>query len=207
LDQPDTVDQERISRLAREQAEREAQEQEQRQRQEQIELTENIARQQEAERRQRLREQIEAIQREREIAEKRTRMEEQRLRQLTDLQTAQARTAVPANGNRGADQGARGNATDADLRARYIAALNAAVRANWNTAQATERVYCSVSFTQIPGGEVINVEFIDCPYDAQGRDSVERALRKNPMPYSGFESVFWRKPTLTLCYPEEVCQR
>jgi hypothetical protein len=28
-----------------------------------------------------------------------------------------------------------------------------------------------VRFTQIPGGEVINVEFMRCPYDAEGRNS------------------------------------
>ena len=56
------------------------------------------------------------------------------------------------------------------------------------------------------GGEVIDVDFLECPYDAQGRDSVERALRKNPMPYAGFESVFMRKVELILCYPEESCK-
>jgi colicin import membrane protein len=62
-----------------------------------------------------------------------------------------------------------------------------------------------VRFVQIPGGEVINVEFIDCPYDAQGRESVERALRMTPMPYSGFEAVFERKVPIDFCYPDEAC--
>ena len=30
-----------------------------------------------------------------------------------------------------------------------------------------------VSFTQIPGGEVIDVRFMMCGYDEQGRESVE----------------------------------
>jgi colicin import membrane protein len=75
-----------------------------------------------------------------------------------------------------------------------------------NTGLAPELVRCNVRFQQIPGGDVINVEFIDCPYDAQGRESVERALLKTPMPYSGFEPVFTSKVTLTFCHPEEACQ-
>ncbi len=203
LEKPDTEDQERIARNALLQAEKQAKEQEERRRQEQIDLTENIARQQEAERRQRLREQYEAARRESEAAQKRTRMEEQRLKQLADLQSKPApappqSTPAPAAGNMGSDEG---------LRARYIAALNAAARANWNTAAVPQMMRCSVSFRQIRGGEVIKVEFIDCPYDPQVRDSVERALLKSPMPYSGFENVFTSPIKLTMCYPEEACQR
>ena len=73
---------------------------------------------------------------------------------------------------------------------------------NWNHIGAPELTHCRVRFTQIPGGEVINVEFTSCPYDAQGREFVDRALRKTPMPYSGFEDVFLRKVELTFCYPE-----
>jgi len=202
-DQPDTVDQEAIDRNALLKAEQEKAEQEERTRQEQVDLTEDIARQQEVERRQRLREQYEAVKRERELAERRTRMEEQRLAQLADAQPLPSAApnrapAQPRAGNRGEDEG---------LKARYIAALNATARANWNTSLAPELTRCTVRMTQIPGGEVINVEFMQCAYDPQGRDSVERALRKTPMPYSGFENVFERQITLTLCYPEEACLR
>lgn len=202
-DQPDTMDQAAIDRLAVEKEELQQREQEERTRQEQVDLTEDIERQQEVERRQRMREQLEAIRREREKASQTTRMEEQRLRQLADRDAASTpvptlRTQPAAQaGNRGADEG---------LRARYIAALNAAARASWNTSLAPELIRCKVRFTQIVGGEVLDVDFLDCPYDTQGRDSVERALRKNPMPYSGFESVYQRQITLTLCYPEESCK-
>jgi colicin import membrane protein len=129
-------------------------------------------------------------------------MEEQRRAQLADRQAASPRPApaapaAPPSGSRGTDEG---------LLARYRAALNATARDNWNTSLAPELVRCNVRFQQIPGGDVINVEFMDCPYDAQGRESVERALRKTPMPYSGFESVFYSKVTLTFCHPEEACQ-
>lgn len=202
-DQPDTVDQEEINRNALLKAETERKEQEERTRQAQVDLTEDIERQQEAERKQRLREQYEAIKQERVNAERRTKMEEQRLAQLADAKpTRNTDASVQPNtaqaGNRGVDEG---------IKARYIAALYATTRANWNSSLAAENTRCVVTFTQIPGGEVIEVEFRLCAYDAQGRESVERAFRKTPMPYSGFESVFERNITLTLCHPEEACLR
>ena len=201
-DRPDTVDQERIALLAADQASRLEREQEERVRQEQVDLTQDIIRQQVAERRQRLREEYEAIKRQREDAEKLTRREEQRLQQLADLQdeaAAPARTAPdePA-GNRGQDTG---------LLAAYKAAMLQTADQNWNHIGAPELTYCKVRFTQIPGGEVINVEFMSCPYDSQGREFVDRALRKAPMPYSGYEKVFLRKVELTFCYPREECTR
>ena len=65
---------------------------------------------------------------------------------------------------------------------------------------------CKVRFTQIPGGEVINVEFMSCPYDSEGREFVERALKKTPMPYSGFYPVFMRQVELSFCFPREDCE-
>jgi colicin import membrane protein len=202
-DRPDTVDQERISRLAQEQADQLAlEEQEERRRQEQVDLTEDLERQQEVERKQRLRE-LQEIKRQREAASKLTRLEEQRLQQLADMQDAAPAPAPrpsnsPPPGNRGIDQG---------LLARYKAMMTQNADDNWNRTGAPELTHCQVRFTQIPGGEVINVEFMNCPYDAQGRDSVERALRKTPMPYSGFEKVFLRQWAIDFCYPREECER
>jgi colicin import membrane protein len=202
-DRPDTVHQERIARIAQEKAEHEALELEESRRQEQVDLTEDVTRQQLAERRQRLREEYEAITREREAAARRTRLEEQKLQQLADLKAASRPApeapapAAPA-GDRGVDEG---------LLARYKAAMLQTADQNWNHIGAPELTHCRVRFTQIPGGEVINVEFMSCPYDSQGREFVDRALRKAPMPYSGFEEVFLRKVELTFCYPREECTR
>jgi colicin import membrane protein len=199
LERPDTVDQEEVTRLAPLPSESE-EEQRRREKQRQVDLTEELERQREAENRERLRQQYEAIKREREEATRMTKMEEQRLRQLADRQPASpqpARTpAQPPSGANGVDEG---------LLARYKAAMHATAQDNWNRGLAPELVRCRVRFAQIPGGDVINVEFMDCPYDAQGRESVERALRKTPMPYSGFEDVFMSKVILTFCYPEEAC--
>ncbi len=202
-DQPDTVDQERIAQLAAEQASQLELEQEERVRQEQVDLTQDILRERMAERRQRMRDQLEEIQREREDAAKRTRREEQRLQQLADLKPARATPAAAATSD--APAGERG--ADTGLLAAYKAAMLQTADQNWNHIGAPELTHCRVRFTQIPGGEVINVEFMSCPYDSQGREFVDRALRKTPMPYSGFEQVFLRKVELTFCYPREECSR
>jgi colicin import membrane protein len=201
LERPDTVEQEAITRMAPTPSDQ-AEEQRRREMQRQVDLTEELERQREAENRERLREQYEAIRREREEATRMTKMEEQRLAQLADRQPASpkpahtpAPTAAPAGGG----------GTDEGLLGRYKAAMHATANDNWNRGLAPELVRCNVRFQQIPGGDVINVEFMDCPYDAQARESVERALRKMPMPYSGFESVFMPKVILTFCYPEEAC--
>ena len=201
LDRPDTENQQAISRLAEEPPPVPApREQEQRTRQEQVDLTEDIERQQEVERRQRLLA-LQEIQRQRQAAERRTRIEEQRLQQLADMAASTDRAPreeSPPPGQRGEDPG---------LLARYKAAMLQTADQNWNHSNSPELTTCRVRFTQIPGGEVINVEFIACPYDAEGREFVERALKKSPMPYSGFERVFMRQVELGFCYPREDCER
>lgn len=205
IQRPDTTEAEAAARLALEQEQaREREEQEARRRQEQIDLTER-QRQQEVEERQRLRrQQLEALRAEREAAERRTRLEEQRLRQLADREAPPAPQPSPTPAPAQASGG--NNGTDTDLRARYALAMLQTAQANWNRVLAPERTRCQVRFTQIPGGEVIDVAFLSCPFDAQGRESVERALRRSPMPYEEFRSVFERQVTLTFCYPEEACR-
>lgn len=202
-DRPDTVDQVAASRSAPPTPDPALEEQQRRTRQAQIDLTEDIARQQEAENKQRLREQLEAIRREREKAARLTQMEEQRLAQLTDLAKPAPVVAKPAPpapaGNRGVDN---------DLLARYKAAISQTADANWNHTGVPERERCKVRMTMIPGGEVINVDFLDCAFDPDARESVDRALHKAPMPYTGFESVFSqaRQSIIEFCYPREDCQ-
>jgi len=204
LDKPDTVDQQAVSKLAEQPADKPApEEQEQKNRQAQVDLTEQQVRQRIAERRQQLRAQIEDIQQQRDAAAKHTRLEEQRLQQLADHRAAAtpapsrdpAPEAAPA-GNRGVDAG---------LLARYKVAMLMTADGNWNHLGVPERTHCQVRFTQLTGGEVINVEFIACPYDVGGRETVDRALRKTPMPYAGYETVFVRQVTLDFCHPREEC--
>lgn len=202
--EPDTVDQDAVARLALEQEQsRELEEQQARIRQEQVDLTER-ERVAESERKQRLREQLDDVRKQREAAERKTQMEEQRLQQLADRQAAPAPRPEPA---REAVQAGGNNGVDTDLAAKYALAMHQTAQSNWNRATVPEQVPCKVRFTQIPGGEVIDVSFLSCGFDAQARESVERALRRSPMPYSGFEPVFARQIDLTFCYPEEACPR
>ena len=198
---PDTVDQQREDPLAQLQAQQKLAD-EARQHQAQVDLTEDIKRQQDVENRQRLREQLEAVRQEHLKAQQQADLEAQRLQQLADVAPPAPKPVKPAAAN--PPPGNNGQAKG--LESAYIAALHQTAQQNWNTSLAPELQRCQVRFTQIPGGEVINVEFMACPYDAQGRDSVERALRKTPMPYAGFESVFQRQITLTMCYPKEACE-
>ncbi|CAN5241860.1 cell envelope integrity protein TolA [soil metagenome] len=203
LDKPDLVDQQQISKLAQQPPDKPApEEQVQKTRQDQVDLTQDQIRQRIAERRQELRAQIEQLQRERDTSAKRTRLEEQRLAQLADRQPA---TPTPARDS-APDRPVAGNrGVDAGLLSRYKAAMLMTADGNWNHLGVPERTHCQVRFTQLTGGEVINVEFIGCPYDVEGRETVDRALRKSPMPYAGFETVFARQVTLDFCHPREVC--
>ncbi|NLC61907.1 MAG: TonB C-terminal domain-containing protein, partial [Gammaproteobacteria bacterium] len=88
---------------------------------------------------------------------------------------------------------------DSDLAARYAAALQEAIARNWtrpDNVPLGQR--CRIYITQLPGGQVMSVEFdSSCPYDALGRRSVEAAVRRaEPLPYAGFESVFNRRLNL-----------
>jgi colicin import membrane protein len=199
VDLPDPQEQEKVVAVAELAAERKR-EQEEKRRQEQVELTEDLVRQEQAERRQRLRAQQAEIQRQLELARKQRLLEEQRLQQLADLRAAPKPAPVRAPE---APVGERGE--DDSLRARYRALMLQTAEQNWNHIGAPELTRCKVRFAQIPGGMITKVEFIDCPYDEQGREFVDRALRKDPMPYQGFENVFMPRVELTFCYPKEDC--
>lgn len=197
--EPDTREQERVSRQAAADRAAAEREQEERRRQEQIDLTEQRERQREAERRQRLTEmerqrqaQLADIRRQRAELEREAEQAERKLRQLAAAQDA-------ARADTQASQPSGNEGTDNDLRARYAAALQAAILRNWTrpeTVAVGQR--CRIVIRQIPGGEVVDAQ-VDpsCPYDELGRRSVEAAvLKAQPLPYAGFERVFER--TLTL---------
>ena len=209
LPQPDTVDQDAVRKLAEQRDEQKRlQEQEERRKQAQIDL-DRKQEQQQAEIRQR---QLAAIQKQREDAERQIRLHEQALRQLRDQQTQLALNNTPRRvaptapphppaGNNGRQQ---------DLLAKYKQAIIDTTNNNWIHAdEVPQQVHCRIRFTQIPGGEVIDVKFLDCPFDAASRDSVDRAMHKTPLPYAGFESEFpkLRQWELDFCYPTEACTR
>jgi len=175
---PDSKDQERINKLAVEETnEKVLAEQEARRRQAQIDLTDDVVKQQQAENKQRLREQqlaqLEAIRLAQKSAATRTRMEDQRLQQLQDMQQSDPVRAPTAPTQRSAGNPDANN----DLKARYMAAIKATIHGNWHHDNAEPLQRCQVEFTQAPGGEVIDVTFLSCPYSPEARDQAERAVR------------------------------
>ena len=219
--QPDTVDQERVSALAISQ-EKAKQEQEAKRRQEQIDLTERkrveeaeqklrLAKQQEEADRKKLADQqrqanetqaeqerqqkIAEIRRKREQAEREAKQAEQRLRQVADAR-ARAQAASTSTGSSGASTPSPGQGgTSNDLTAKYAAAIQQAVLNQWMRPDSIPRGQrCRLTIRQLPGGEVVSVEFAPgCPYDEAGKRSVEAAvLRAQPLPYRGYETVFQR---------------
>jgi colicin import membrane protein len=92
-----------------------------------------------------------------------------------------------------------------DLEAEYRKAILQTANENWHHDGVPQNVHCHVQFKQSPGGDVFDVVFLDCPLDPAGRTSVLEALKRTPLPYAGFESVFLPQSTLDMCYPEGAC--
>lgn len=223
--QPDTVDQERVSALAISQ-EKARQEQEAKRRQEQIDLTERkrveeaeqklrLAKQQEEDRKkiadqqrqasetqaeQERQQKIAEIRRKREQAEREAKLAEQRLRQVADAR-ARAQATSTSSGNTGPSTPSPGQGgTSNDLTAKYAAAIQQAVVAQWNRPDnVANGTRCRILIKQLPGGEVMSAEVQSgCAMDAAARDSIERAvLRAQPLPFRGYETVFRRELMFT----------
>jgi colicin import membrane protein len=207
LPKPDTVDQDEVRRAAELAAKQKLdKEQEERHKQDQIDLSRKQE-QLEAENRQRQAQQqlekdkeLADIRKKKADADRQVKILEEKSKQLAD-QKAQNNPAPVAP----PQPAAAGPAVGTDTLTRYKNAIKRVVIENWQTAKAPggEGVHCKVTYTQSPGGVVFKVQFGDCPFDAAGRQSVEEALERSPLPYTGFESVFSREGTMDLCYPPE----
>src|SRR3546814_1361362 len=131
-------------------------------------------------------EKLKKIQAKRAKAEREARLAEQKLKQIADLRAKQASedaaaSAPPPPGNEGVDTG---------LRARYAAAIQAAVLSNWTRPENVPLgPVCVIRITQLPGGDVMSAKVDPSwPYDELGRRSAEAAvLKAKPLPYAGFE--------------------
>lgn len=195
---PDPVEQARVDRdaIATETRERE---QEEKRRQEQIDLTER-ERQAEAERKQRLSEQLADIRKQRAAAASQATLAEQKLKQIADARARNAaEEAAQADADASASPPPGNNGVDANLAARYAAALQQAILRKWTRPDSVPLGQrCKLVIRQIPGGQVVDVQVAaSCPYDELGKRSVEAAvLKAQPLPYAGFEPVFNR--TLTV---------
>lgn len=182
--------------------------QEAKRRQEQVDLTEQ-QRQLEAQRKQRLSQmelerlkQLDDIRKRRAAAAREAELAEQKLEQIANARAGRAsEDAARADAGMAAPGD---NGDDAGLKARYAAALRAAIAAKWTRPDTVPQdAICRLIIRQLPGGEVMNVEVSSpCAYDEQGRRSIEAAvLKAQPLPYQGFEPVFQR--TLILNFRAE----
>ena len=152
---------------------------------------------------------LEQIRKEREAAERQTKLEAERLKQIDARKEQelleQQQLQREAAAQRQADQEARefraGQlATESD---KYQAAIQSFVTQNWlrpPTAQAGLR--CTVKIVQIPGGEVISAAIAGtCNGDQATRRSIIAAVeRGGALPYRGFEKVFEREIDFIFIY-------
>lgn len=188
---PDTVDQEKIVADAAQKAEDAKKEQEEKQRQRAAELDAQAAKhkQEEAKKVDELFAKMDAADASRKQAESKAKQAKQ---QMEDLKNAQdnGRENLPY-----ADKPQTGsNGTDADLKAQYVAAIQNALKQNWQAPANISLEPCLLHIVQLKGGEVVSAKTDStCPLDDVGRKSLEdAAFRASPLPYQGFETVFSR---------------
>ncbi|TDR23728.1 TonB C-terminal domain-containing protein [Marinicella litoralis] len=82
------------------------------------------------------------------------------------------------------------------LLTQYIGAIQSAVTRQWARPNGTPAgLQCQIKVNQIPGGGVIDVSIgTPCNASAVVRNSIINAVKKaDPLPYTGFESVFDRR--------------
>lgn len=193
LPEPEPVDQDEVVDAPTPVRATETAPQEEKRRQEQVDLTEVRERQQQAQAQARLKEQREQqlaeIRRRRAAAAREARLAQERLEQLTA-----SRSGSAAEESARSDAAASGAGND-DLKGRYAAALQEAIRAKWTRPDSVAAgALCRLVIRQLPGGEVVDAQVSSpCVYDEQGRRSIEAAvLKAQPLPYAGFEPVFQR---------------
>ena len=195
----DAIEREKIAEIALQKAEQEKKAEEEKRKREQTLL--------EDQQRERLK-QIEDIKRQREAAEKKRKLEEQRLAQLQDLNKKPAPQKAPPQKAQApapeADQAKTGtNGNDTGLLAEYSAAIINVVKLNWNRPDnAQPGLRCTLKVIQLPGGDVMSAQAVaPCNADQVTRASIEEAVTKaQPLPYKGYEKVFARELTLIFFY-------
>lgn len=140
-----------------------------------------------------------------EKTERQKRLEElRRQRQEAEQQAAQQPEVKPAETpaeEAPQEQAPVGVANGAEdqrrtLLTQYIATIQSAVTRQWSRPSGTPAgLQCQIKVNQIPGGGVIDVSIgSPCNASAVVRNSIINAVKKaDPLPYTGFESVFERR--------------
>ncbi len=189
----DRVEREKVAELARAQAEAAERAQEERRRQEQALL----------EKEQRELKQLEEIRRQREAAERRLKLEKEKLAQLNDLKKAKPVTTPPQPVAEAETAVSGTNGREDSLQAQYFAAIQNAVTQNWLRPESTQPgLRCMLHIVQIPGGDVIGVQVGNpCNADPLTRNSIEQAVKRaSPLPYKGYEKAFTRDLNFNFTY-------
>jgi len=142
---------------------------------------------------------LDDIRQQREEAERRRQQEQQRLQQLEDQQRREDEIRRLLAEQQAAQQAAANAGRIGTLREQYIATIAAAVQAAWNRPpSAVDEIICELRIVQIPGGEVIDAVITSpCNADAATQRSIIAAVKRNDLPYRGFEEVFERSITFT----------
>jgi colicin import membrane protein len=194
----DAIEREKIAEIAIQKAEQEKKAEEEKHKREQTLL--------EDQQRERLK-QIEDIKRQREAAEKKRKLEQEKLAQLQDLSKQKPQKAPPQKQQPAvpeADVAKTGtNGNDTGLLAEYSAAIINVVKLNWNRPDnAQPGLRCTLKVIQLPGGDVMSAQAVaPCNADQVTRASIEEAVTKaQPLPYKGYEKVFARELTLIFFY-------
>jgi len=198
----DAIERERIAELAQQQAEQAQRAQDEKHKQEQIKLDEEKKREAAAREQQK---QLDDIRKQHELAQKKLKLEQEKLAQLNDLQKQQTKPVKPAPPELPpADQARSGMAgQDDSLAAQYYAAIQNAVTQNWLRPDNTPPgLRCTLRIVQIPGGDVLSVDIGNpCNADGQTRASIEQAVKRAaPLPYKGYEKVFRRDINFSFSY-------
>jgi colicin import membrane protein len=190
----DRIEREKVAELARQQAEAAERAQEERHRQEQALL----------EQEQRELRQLEEVRRQREAAERRLKLEKEKLAQLDDLKKKAKPVPPPPQPVAEAPTATSGtNGREDSLQAQYFAAIQNAVTLNWLRPESTPPgLRCMLHIVQIPGGDVIGVQVINpCNADPLTRNSIEQAVKRaSPLPYKGYEKAFTRDLNFNFTY-------
>ena len=188
----DQIEREKVAEMAQQKAEQEKRAQEEKQHQEQVLL--------EQRERENLKK-LEEIKKEREAADRKLKLEREKLAQLKDLNKKPAPETPAVPEAPVAKTGAAG--TDTSLAAEYFAAIQNAVTQNWlRPDNAQPGLRCMLRIVQIPGGDVIGVQISSpCNADPQTRNSIEQAVKRaTPLPYKGYEKVFERDINFNFSY-------
>ena len=188
----DQIEREKIAEMAQQKAEQEKRAQEEKQHQEQVLL--------EQRERENLKK-LEEIKKQREAADRKLKLEREKLAQLKDLNKKPAPETPAVPEAPVAKTGAVG--TDTSLAAEYFAAIQNAVTQNWlRPDNAQPGLRCMLRIVQIPGGDVIGVQIgSPCNADPQTRNSIEQAVKRaTPLPYKGYEKVFERDINFNFSY-------